>query len=412
MNSISKRAQKFLETPPAQLAPHFACQSDPFNPKANPEGYVNFGTAENYLLWDLLESKLNSLDFPSEELCHYQPMFGTHSLRTRVAKFMGAYAGVSFLDPEQIIVAAGCSVVLDMITYSLCNPGEAILIPTPYYPGFDSDLKAKAEAKVIPIPLSSAQNFALTANLVSETLQTARARGDIVKALLISSPNNPLGQVYEENLLRELIELTARENIQLIVDEIYAHSVFGKTPFKSALGLMNPHPKHVHTIYGMAKDFGLSGFKVGFLHSLDTELIAAMRMLCLFGPVSTHTQTAIEQILSDEPFTQNLLSQNRARLREKCAFTRAELAKAEVPTYPAEAGVFVWADFSKYLTHPTAEAEKNLAEILFKKGKVNISPGHFFHAGEPGWFRICYSYSEARLGEGLRRIARVLDLVR
>src|SRR5207244_12987790 len=108
----------------------------------------------------------------------------------------------------------------------------------------------------------------------------------VVPAVPITSPCNPVGHVYSTDTLRGVLQVARAHRIDVIADEIYAHSVFGTDPF---VGMLDPAvaaegTDRVHVIWGFAKDFGLSGLKVGVLHTGRPEVRDAARALAYFAP--------------------------------------------------------------------------------------------------------------------------------
>ncbi|HVL48959.1 MAG TPA: aminotransferase class I/II-fold pyridoxal phosphate-dependent enzyme [Candidatus Thermoplasmatota archaeon] len=403
---ISKRSERLLGERPPLVKAHFEAVADPYHPSANPEGYVNFGAAENRLLWDLEEPILNAPRGLEPRDVHYRELYGTPEARAAVARFLGRTTGVA-VDAEDIVLMSGASAILDTLAATLADAGEAIAIPTPYYPGFDHDLTARADVQIAPVPLSSADGYMLTPERVDKAIARAESSGRRVRAVLVNTPHNPLGRVYPPGLVGGLIDLVARREIHLVVDEIYANSVYGGDPFASALALAHREPGRVHLVYGLAKDFGLSGLKVGVLHTRNPQVRAAMREHAYLAPVSTDTQALVARLLADDAWTTRLVETSRERLRKAYETTTDALAAHGIPFLPATAGLFVWIDLRGALAAPTLEAEKTLWRALFERGRVNVSPGHVFHESEPGWFRLCFADDPSVVAEGVRRIARI-----
>ena len=407
----SARGKALLSTPPPLVVAHFACKKDPYDAQSNPGGYINLGTAENYLLWDVLEEKLRSFGGITAQATHYDFPGGSLALRTGLAEFLrDQFHARREITPDSIIVGAGTSTLLDMISFALCEEGEGILIPAPYYSGFNADLRARARVVPIPVPLSSTDGYELSVSAFQQALAEARHSGIRVRAILLSSPNNPLGKVYSEPSLRALISFAKENDLHCILDEIYAHSVYAESGPRFVSGLSFPpgDSRHVHFIYGFAKDFGLSGFKIGVFHSLDQELVAVMRELVYFSPVSTYTQALMTEMISDRKWVTRLLDLNRERLGRTYSWLQAQLRTEKIHALDAQAGFFLWLDLRDRLESPTMASETRLWERVFKESRVSILPGSTFASNEPGWFRLCFAHPEPLLSEAVRRLKLVL----
>jgi aspartate/methionine/tyrosine aminotransferase len=130
-------------------------------------------------------------------------MKGTLRFRTELASHMARKFGGYDFDPAQMVVAAGCGMLLNALAYSFSSDGDAWLVPTPYYPGFDNDLKTRAGVAVVPCP-TTGPDFRLTAKQLRESYEAATARGTKISALLIANPSNPLGTCFQRDELEEV----------------------------------------------------------------------------------------------------------------------------------------------------------------------------------------------------------------
>ena len=140
--TISNRA-KALQREPAPTDQVYArLAAEPWSP-TDPDGYVNLGTAENHLLFDLLAPRLAAARTVTAADTEYQLMQGMPSFRAELARFLGRQRGVA-VDPEHLVVFGGSTGALDAVAYALCDPGDGIVIPTPYYSRLDDVLAGGA----------------------------------------------------------------------------------------------------------------------------------------------------------------------------------------------------------------------------------------------------------------------------
>ncbi len=411
--TLSTRAQRLLSEPSPLVVAHFEVAADPYHPLRNPKGYVNFGTAQNHLLWDLLQPVLCAPRPMTASDVHYHPLFGMAALREAVARFLGRIHGTA-IDPDDLVVVTGVSVALDILAYSLCDPGDGILVPVPYYNGLEADYTGRADCRVVPVRSSSADGFALHVDELEAAVRSADKEGVRVRAVTLVSPNNPLGTVYSAETVAEVARFAGRHGLALITDEIYTCSVFGNAAFSSALTLPADilPPEQIYTTWGFGKDFALSGLRVGVLHTRNPEVREAARELAYLATVSTDTQALLCRLLNDRKWTDGLLTKNRERLAESYQMTSKLLREEGITHVDADAGLFVWVDLRQWLAEPTAEAEHALWQTLFHQGRVSISPGTVFHCEEPGWFRLCHAVGETNLREGITRIGKTLRSTR
>jgi aspartate/methionine/tyrosine aminotransferase len=375
---------------------------DPYDANTNPGGYVNLGTAENHLLFDAIAPFLREAAVIVEADAHYNELYGISFLREAVADFLQIRAKRP-LSPEHIVIASGASAVLELLAFTLCDPGDAILIPTPYYPGFDYDLGLRSGAELVEVPLDS-PDFRLDEARVEAAFADATSRGTRVRAVLLTSPHNPLGQVYDEALVHRVVDFATRKEIHVILDEIYAESLLPGVEHFSGLRIKNPL---IHVVYGFAKDFGLSGYKVGILHSESAQVVAATQELSYFHTVSTVTQRMLAGLLRD-PQLPELLRYARSRLNDSYGRVIEKLSQHGIPYLPGNGGIVIWIDLRAFLRSSSFEDEQRLWQELLDQERVSISPGQAFHCKEPGWFRLCFTAPIAHLDAGLERLGRGL----
>ncbi|MFJ5305303.1 aminotransferase class I/II-fold pyridoxal phosphate-dependent enzyme [Streptomyces sp. NPDC088350] len=403
MTPVSRQAARLVDGSPAIAEAHFRAEASPYHPRLRPDGWLNLGTAENRLVQDLHTGP------PPRPLTardtRYAPLYGTPDLRAHIARHL-TDLGDRPVDPEDLVVVAGATAALDVVATALCDPGEAIVVPTPCYGAFATDLGGRSGARLLPAPPDAEDGHGLSVRAVDRTLAEARRDGVDVRAVALASPANPTGEVHPPARLRELAEVAAHHGVDVVADEIYAGSVFGPRPFTSMRALAG-HAR-VHTVWGFAKDFGLPGFKAGVLHTTDPEIRAAARALAYFAPVSTHTQAHLTDLLADPARVHAFLAENRRRLGASYARAAALLDAFGIPYAPAQAGCSVWADLGGWLPRPGFAGERALWREILDRTRVSILPGEAFHAPRPGWFRVCHSLDAALVEEALTRLGRLL----
>lgn len=411
--SVSRQASRLVGAAPAIAAAHFRAEADPYDPLTNLSGYFNLGTAENRMVWDLVEPWLAGPRSVRAADTRYAPLHGSSGLRTAIAGLLSGGSRVT-LDPDDLIVVSGATAALDMVATALCDPGDAIVVPAPYYGAFDTDLCGRSGARLIGAPLDPADGFRLRGETIERALSSARRAGANVRAIAMTSPYNPVGHVYDARTLAEVLAVAADHDVDVIVDEVYAHSVFGSTPFVSLLdpAVSGAASDRVHVIWGFAKDFGLPGLKVGVLHTRDRQIAAAARALAYFAPISTDTQALLTTMLDDLAWVQRFLAISRDRLAESYARAAATLDACGIDYLPAAAGFSIWVDLRAWIADATADAERDLWRMIFDTARVNILPGAAFASPEAGWFRLCHTTDPAIVREAIERTARLLPLTR
>ncbi len=403
---VSSRARALASQPASLVELHFRAAQDPWHPENNPEGYINLGTAENHLLWDLVGPLLEAAPALGEQDVHYDLLHGRESTRVAVAGILARIHDIQ-ADPDELVLTSGASSALDMLATSLLEPGEGALVTSPFYAGFAKVLVMRSGAQLVEAPTTSEDGFAFDMDALEAAYRQASADGVPIGALVVCNPHNPTGRCPTRGELGRLATFAHDHDLDIIADELYAGSTHDRAAFTS-LATVADDPARVHTVYGFAKDLGVSGFKIGVLHSRDQQLLAAARALAYLSPVSTSTQHLLEHLLTDQSFVDEWLAENPRRLKAAYDHTSALLVGAGIGHLDAQAGFFAWLDLRSELDETTFEAEAALHKRLFEQAKVNLAPGASFHSPEPGWFRLCYAEPAETLEAGIERLGEAL----
>ncbi|RRT83374.1 hypothetical protein B296_00000624 [Ensete ventricosum] len=341
-----------------------------------------------------------------------------------LADFMGELRGnkVKF-EPHKLVLSAGSTSANETLMFCLAEPGEAFLLPTPYYPGyisitithcsstlstFDRDLKWRTGAEIVPIHCSSSNGFRVTKAALEKAYQGARKRNLRVKGVLVTNPSNPLGTTMTRYELDNLIDFVVAKDIHLISDEIYSGTSFDAPGFVSVMEAIEgrQHVSHrIHVVYSLSKDLGLPGFRVGAIYSNNEAVVAAATKMSSFGLVSSQTQYLLSVLLSDKEFTRNYIVENQKRIKERHDRLVQGLRRSGISCLQSNAGLFCWVDMRHLLNSNTFEGEMELWKKIVYQVGLNISPGSSCHSDEPGWFRVCFAnMSAATLDLSMQRL--------
>ncbi|KAJ1806268.1 hypothetical protein LPJ75_005094, partial [Coemansia sp. RSA 2598] len=320
----------------AQAALHkdpllFKALKNPYIEKTNPDGIINAGVAANGTIKKLLVDKLNAIADPFEESdLEYNSPNGSPELRKEIAGIFNRHFNpAKTVDAADIVVTNGCTSAIELISFAMCDPGDHILIPAPCYGALDNDmsLRARAVASAVKLPLDEAMSVSQI-SYFERALADIESSGGHVKALFLMSPHNPLGVCYPRDVLRRFFEFGRRHNLFVVVDEIYALSVFDRsetvTPFESVLSWHDLDsyidPASVVVLHGLSKDFGLNGFRMGWVLSpWNQDLLRTVRSYSVFGFRPAYTDRLITKLLADHEFIDSMLAISQQRLADNYA---------------------------------------------------------------------------------------------
>ncbi|XP_077980128.1 1-aminocyclopropane-1-carboxylate synthase-like protein 1 [Glandiceps talaboti] len=418
---LSQRGQKIAKSAIILDIGFALYQNNKYHQEDNPQGIVNAGTAENVISADLVAARLAKIKTPFEnntDILRYQPFTGLSEFRNTVSSFLTKHAKARQpLDPDNLVILNGCGSCISSLATVLCDAGDAWLIPTPYYTAILSDTGRIPQVQLVHADLTGEMSdgiqepFQLTVKILEDSLQQAKDKGINVRALFLMNPNNPLGTVYSGELLRDCLNFAHRHQLHIIVDEIYMLSIFEEdTQFISVLSLEDlPDPERTHFIWGFSKDFSMSGLRCGALYSWNKEVVSAMSNISYFFSTPTSLQMLLNSMLLDEEWlTKTYLPTNSQRLKECHTFLSEGLAKLGLTYIVGSGGLYIWVNFTNYISPLTFDAELTLFHD-FIAGGVYLPPGQGFFCCEPGWFRIIFALPKDQLQQVLKRIGDVID---
>ncbi|HWA34165.1 MAG TPA: aminotransferase class I/II-fold pyridoxal phosphate-dependent enzyme, partial [Cyclobacteriaceae bacterium] len=335
---------------------------------------------------------------------------GAPSTREVMASFLSKFLTGCTIDPEHICLAPGAAAVIDLTTWILCEPGDVAVIPAPAYPVYKQDIGNRPQVERYDLithhEVTELKNGPLLSVAhLDQALADLTSKGKRFRVLILTNPDNPTGMVYTREQLLACADWCIAHNIHLVVNEIYGLSLIdtqhpdlsadysGPTQFQSFAKIMQEKKSdYVHLWYALSKDFGVSGFRVGIVYSLNQTFCAAYNNLNAPSMMSNYAQWIFEKILGDHEFVAAYIKANQAALTENYAIAVRTFRKLQIPYSPARGSLFVWLDLSKLLKDDKAETEQKLWMDLYKESGVLLTPGNGFGHSKRGLFRLVYSY--------------------
>jgi aspartate aminotransferase len=336
-----------------------------------------------------------------DNFSHYTPVPGLPELRTAISNKFKRDNNLDY-SAEQIVVSTGAKQSLANVCLSLLNPGDEVLLPTPYWVSY-ADIVTLSEGVSVKIESKIENDFKITAAQLESKIT------DKTKLLMFSSPCNPSGTVYTKKELTDIAEMLEKyPNIYIIADEIYEHINFTEEHF--SIGSIPSIKERVITVNGVSKGFAMTGWRVGFI---GAPLWIAKACTKIQGQVTSATcsisQKAAETAVSANPEVvskmKDIFLERRDLVLEK--FNEIDGIKCNVP----EGAFYLFPDISYYFgksdRETTINSSDDLCMYLLNKCYVALVAGTPF--GNPECVRISYAASEENLLEAIRRIKKQLS---
>ena len=226
-----------------------------------------------------------------EKIVKYTNSAGIIELRESFSK---SYKKVEIdLLPEEILVTQGGSEAIQITLQTLCNPGDEVLVPEPYYTNYDSFLRI-ADAKLVPIETSIENHYHLPAREEIEKLITPKT-----KAIMFSNPSNPTGIVFTAKEVEIIKEIAIKHDLCIISDEVYRQFIYDEEiEYKSFMTIPEISDRTI-LIDSISKHYSACGARIGVLASKNKEFIAQALKLCQARlSVSTIEQIASSNLIN------------------------------------------------------------------------------------------------------------------
>jgi aspartate aminotransferase len=327
----------------------------------------------------------------------YTPTAGIPELRSAVCDKLKRDNGVSYT-PDRVLVSCGAKHSLFNAVMALVDPGDEVIIPAPYWVSY-AEMVRCAGGVVVEIPTTAADGFRATAERIAQAV-TPRT-----KLLILNSPSNPTGMVYNPQELERIARVVVDRDIACISDEIYEKIVYGDTRHVSIASFGPDIQARTIIINGVSKSHSMTGWRIGYAAG-PRDVIAAMTNL---QDHSTSNATSIAQKAALEALTgsqESVATMVAAFAERRDAIVRLVNEIPGMSCLTPTGAFYVWVDCTALMARSFGGApigsSLRLAELLLTEAKVAVIPGICF--GNDAYVRLSYATSMRNISEGLARI--------
>ncbi len=327
--------------------------------------------------------KLAAIAAVEQNQTHYAPNQGTAELRKAVAEFESARGNLT--TPEQVLITIGACQGLFTALLGVLNPGEEVIVPTPGFGLYDT-IATIAGGRTVPLDVSKT-DFQIDVDALAACIT------EKTKAIIINSPCNPTGVIFNEKSLENVKKAILGRPIFLIWDGVYSRLSYGACP---DLTLDQDLKDQTILCQSFSKPYAMTGWRVGYLTC--PEYVMDRLLLLSAGTITavpTFVQAAAVEALGTDPAPMRRIYEKR---REYVCRRLREMGL----TFPEPEGAFyVFVDIRKF----QIPAEEFCTRMI-REGKVAAVPGSCF--GAEGYIRLSYCYSDGELKKGLDRMEQFI----
>jgi aspartate aminotransferase len=333
----------------------------------------------------------------------YSPVSGYADLRESICRKLKRDNNISF-KPSQIVVSTGAKQSLSNVILALVNPGDEVIVPSPYWVSYKEMIKL-AEGKAVFIETTIESRFKIT------PAQLEAAITPKTKIFLFSSPSNPTGTIYTKEELRGLADVFARnKHVHILSDEIYELINFnGK---HESISQFEDVRDNVIIVNGVSKGFAMTGWRLGYIAAPQfiADACEKLQGQVTSGTCSISQRAALTAMDADPLTSEDLKRMNAAFLKRRDLVYKLLQEVPGFKSYLPDGAFYFFPDISELFGKSNGEITITEAtmfcDYVIDKVYVALVAGDGF--GSPNCIRISYATSEEKLIEAIKRIKTLL----
>ncbi len=335
----------------------------------------------------------------------YTPAQGTIELRKAIANRTKLDLGLDYNPATDIVVTSGAKFSIFAALQVLCNDGDEVIIPTPYWVSYPMMAElAGAQPKLIFCDESV--HFKMSADMLEKSITPK------TKIFLFCSPSNPTGFMYTEDELKKIAEVLRRHpHVCVVEDDMYNRLMFNERHIAPHLLQVAPDLKNrTIVINGGSKAYSMTGWRIGWAQGPSSIMKAIGDYASqATGCPSSIAQAAAEQaILHAEPD----IKKTNTMLKERLDSAMKGFATIpEFKMFRPDGAFYLWVDIKKALGRnigsDSIKTSADFCRILLEKYFVSTVPGEEF--GHEGYLRLSFAIQAERMNEAIVRIKKMIS---
>lgn len=320
----------------------------------------------------------------------YTPSSGIPELKEAICHKLKKDNGLTY-GPREILVSNGAKQCIYNILQVLIDPGDEVLVPIPYWVSYEEMVKLADGKNVFIRP---------NRNLKIDAKKLEKHITKKTKVLILNSPSNPTGMVYDKKELEAIAAVCVKRKIYIISDEVYEKLIYGKKHV--SIASLNKKIKDLTiTVSGVSKTYSMTGWRIGYCAGLEEIIQAA-------GRIQDHTTANPNSIAQKAAVVAINGPQNNIQIWKKEYVKRRDYMAKRLSKMPGisfqtpEAGFFIFANVSKLYKGKITNS-LTFCDALLNTAHVAVVPGSAF--GDDRCIRLSFATSMEQINKGLDRIA-------
>jgi aspartate aminotransferase len=323
----------------------------------------------------------------------YAPTPGIEPLRAAIAARYATEYGYT-VAPSQVVVSPGGKYSCYIGLLAVCNPGDEVIIPTPYWVSYPEMVKLTG----------ATPRFLETSDKTGFKIQPAQLEAAITprtKVLCFNSPSNPTGAVYSRAEIEAIVAVAVKHNLYILSDEMYEHLLYDGATATCIATLSPDAAARTITVAGFSKTYSMTGWRLGTLVAPAPIAKAVAELQSqMSSNATTFAQYGALAALQEKEKTTAALKEMLAAFDRRRKHLHAELNKIPgIACLLAQGAFYLFPNISRFGLKDTEFCAK-----LLEQEKVAAVPGSAF--GAEGYLRLSYATSDEIIAKGITRLAR------
>lgn len=314
----------------------------------------------------------------------YTPVAGTDELKEAIVEKFQQDQGLQY-EKSQVLVSCGAKQCLYNLAQALFEAGDEVIVPSPYWVSYP-DQVVLTDATPVFLVTQEEANYSIDPSALKACISPK------TKAIILNSPCNPTGSIYDRKTLEGIADLALRHDLIIVSDEIYEKIIYDNQPHVSIASLAPEVAKRTIVVNGVSKSYSMTGWRIGYAAG-PKELISAMGNIqgqSTSNPTSISQKAAVAALRGD----QNFIRQMVGELYQQRNFIVEQLNAMKGLSCSMPAGAFyafpnVSALMGKRHAKGSLNCPTDLATYLLTQAKVACVPGEPF--GSPSHIRLSYT---------------------
>ncbi len=392
---IAERAKKI------KPSPTLAVDSKAKELKAKGFDVVNFGVGEPD--FDTPEHiKEAAIKAIKDGFTKYTPVDGINELKEAIIDKLEVDNGLKY-SKENILVSCGAKHSLYNIAQALLGPGDEVIIPAPYWVSYPDQVLIN-DAQPVIVETYEEDSFTLRPEVLESKITSK------TKALILNSPSNPTGFIYDKKTLERIAEIVLKHNIYVISDEIYEKLIYDGEKHISIASLGEEIKNKTIVVNGLSKSYAMTGWRIGYAAG-PVEIIKTMTKIqsqSTSNPTSIAQKAAVAALRGPQDCVDNMRKEFENRRNYLIdGLNNINGISCKLPKGAFYAFPNIKNTLNKKTLNVQINSSMDLSLYLLEKSLVALVPGSAF--GAEGYIRISYATSMENLKKGIERIKEAVE---